>query len=67
MAYSYASGHQTGITYPSGHAVTYGFDAGGHVTSLTVDGTSILASGTYFPFGAVKGWTWVTRQDTYIP
>ena len=59
MGYSYASGRQTGITYPSGRAVAYGFDAQGHVTSITVDGTtSVLANGEYFPFGPVKKWVW---------
>ncbi len=59
VGYSYASGRQTGITYPSGRAVAYGFDAQGHVTSITVDGTtSVLANGEYFPFGPVKKWVW---------
>ncbi len=62
VGYSYANGRQTGLTYPSGHAVTYGFDSGGHVSSVVVDGISILASGTYFPFGAVKAWTWGNGQ-----
>jgi len=43
--------------------VTYGFDGGGHITSLTVDGTSILASGAYFPFGAVESWVWGNGQN----
>ncbi|MEO7744402.1 MAG: RHS repeat-associated core domain-containing protein [Usitatibacter sp.] len=62
LGYAYSSGRQTGITYPSGRAVTYGFNAAGQVTSITVDGTSILASGEYFPFGPVKKWTWGNGQ-----
>ncbi len=59
VGYSFSSGRQTGITYPSGRALAYGFDAQGHVTSITVDGTtSVLANGEYFPFGAVKKWVW---------
>lgn len=58
VGYTYASGRQTGITYPSGHAVSYTFDSQGHVTSIMIDGTSVLASASYFPFGMVKGWTW---------
>jgi len=59
VGYGYASGRQTGITYPSGRAVTYSFDLRGQVVSITVDGTvSVLASGEYFPFGPVKKWVW---------
>jgi RHS repeat-associated protein len=63
IGYSYSSGRQTGITYPSGRAITYGFDVQGQVTSITVDGTTtILSGGEYFPFGAVKKWTWGNGQ-----
>jgi RHS repeat-associated protein len=63
IGYSFSSGRQTGITYPSGRAITYGFDAKGQVSSITVDGTTtILSSGEYFPFGAVKKWTWGNGQ-----
>ena len=51
------------ITYPSGRAVTYGFNAQGQVTSLTVDGsTTVLSAGEYFPFGGVAKWTWGNGQ-----
>ena len=36
MGYSYANGRQTGVTYPSGRAITYGFDAQGQVASIAV-------------------------------
>ena len=58
VSYSYANGRQTGITYPSGRVVSYSFDADGRIASMTVDGLSILASASYFPFGGVKSWTW---------
>jgi RHS repeat-associated protein len=58
VAYSYANGRQTGITYPSGRSVTYGFDAGGRIASVSVDGTPVLSAATYVPFGAASGWTW---------
>lgn len=58
VGYSYANGRQTGITYPSGHAVSYSFDSDGRVVSISVDGVSVLASAAYFPFGAVKSWSW---------
>jgi YD repeat-containing protein len=63
VGYSYSSGRQSGITYPSGRAITYAFDGKGQVTSITVDGsTTILNAATYFPFGAAKGWTWGNGQ-----
>jgi len=59
VAYTYANGRQAGITYPSGRAVTYGFDLDGRVSSITVDGTTnVLSSARYFPFGGPTGWTW---------
>ena len=63
VGYSYSSARQTGITYPSGRSITYGFNAGGQITSISVDGTtSVLASGEYFPFGPVKRWVWGNGQ-----
>ena len=58
VAYSYADGRHTGITYPSGRSVSYGFDAGGRIASVSVDGTAVLSAVTYVPFGAASGWTW---------
>jgi RHS repeat-associated protein len=63
VGYSYSNGRQTGITYPSGRAIAYGFNGQGQVTSVTVDGsTTVLSAGEYFPFGAVKKWTWGNGQ-----
>jgi len=59
IGYSYSNGRQTGITYPSGRAITYTFDAKGDVASIKVDGTTtILSAVTYFPFGGASGWAW---------
>jgi len=58
VGYAYSNGRQTGITYPSGHALTYGFDAQGRIASIVVDGTTVLASAAYVPFGGVESWTW---------
>ena len=62
VGYGYSLGRQSGITYPSGRAVAYSFDAKGQVAGITVDGTTILSSAAYFPFGAVKSWTWGNGQ-----
>jgi len=58
VGYSYANARETGIIYPSGRAIAYTFDAGGHVASISVDGVPVLASVGYFPFGGTSGWTW---------
>jgi RHS repeat-associated protein len=58
VAYAYADGRQTGITYPSGHVIVYGFDSGGHIASIAIDGTSVLTTVRYFPFGGASRWTW---------
>jgi RHS repeat-associated protein len=62
VEYSFASGRQSGVTYPSGRAITYGFNSRGQVTSISVDGTSVLSSGEYFPFGAARKWVWGNGQ-----
>jgi RHS repeat-associated protein len=57
-AWNATTGRLTSITYPKGKVLTFGYDAAGRVTSLTV-GSSIIATNiAYFPFGAPSGWTW---------
>ncbi len=75
MQYSYGSagsaiGKAETITYPSGARVNYRYDAGGRVSSVTVNpsdgsgGTSALAEVlvltdiTYTPTGNVQSWRW---------
>src|SRR6266568_3596188 len=62
LGYSYdSSGRLTGITYPSGRTVTYGFDALGRVNqvSTTKDSQSqvVVQNVQYQPFGGVKSYT----------
>jgi RHS repeat-associated protein len=62
VGYSYDSaGRLSGMTYPSGRTVAYGFDAAGRIHSIdtTVDGqtTSVVHELTYHPFGGVTGFT----------
>lgn len=60
-----------GITYPSGHSVTYTRDSTGRITSIAWSGVSsaTLASNiTYEPFGPVTGFTYgngLTNTLTY--
>jgi len=60
--YAYGPGRQAGLTYPSGRVIAYGFNASGQVSSLTVDGATILGAAEYLPFGAVKKWVWGNGQ-----
>jgi YD repeat-containing protein len=63
VGYTYSNGRQTEITYPSGRAITYTFDAKGQIASIAVDGgTTVLSNAAYFPFGAAKSWTWGNGQ-----
>jgi RHS repeat-associated protein len=45
------------LTTPSGQNIAYAY-TNHQITSMTVNGTSLLSAVTYFPFGAVSGWTW---------
>lgn len=58
VGYAYINGNLTTLTTPSGQSVTYGYNSNHQVTSVAVNGTTILNNVTYEPFGAVHGWTW---------
>jgi RHS repeat-associated protein len=58
IGYAYTNGDLTALVTPSGQAVAYGFNANHQVTSLTINGTTVLSGVTYEPFGGVNGWTW---------
>jgi RHS repeat-associated protein len=72
-SYSYdLAGNITGLTLPSGRTVTYTRDSNGRVSgvSATVNGSSTIlaSSGTYLPFGPMKGFTYgnsLTFTGTY--
>jgi RHS repeat-associated protein len=68
VAYTYTNGNLTSLTTPAGQTVTYGYNANHQVTSVTVNGTTVLNSVTYEPLGPVSGWTWgngTTTTRTY--
>ena len=59
VGYGYAAGGKANrVTYPSGHIVTYGYDSAGRISSVSVDGATLLNAATYEPFGPANGWTW---------
>jgi len=60
--YSYDSaGRMSGMTYPSGRALTYSFDALGRVSQVTTTKDSqtqtVVQNVQYHPFGGAKSWT----------
>jgi RHS repeat-associated protein len=58
LSYAYTVGDLTSLTTPSGQQVTYGYDSNHQVTSISVNGTTVLTGVTYEPLGPVNGWTW---------
>lgn len=58
VSYGYTNGDLTSITTPSGQTVTYGYNANHQVSSVVVNGATVLSSVSYEPFGPVNGWTW---------
>jgi RHS repeat-associated protein len=57
VGYSYTNGDLATLVTPSGQSVTYGY-TNHRITSISVNGTTILSGATYDPFGPVTGWTW---------
>ncbi|MFL6606406.1 MAG: RHS repeat-associated core domain-containing protein, partial [Steroidobacteraceae bacterium] len=68
VGYDYTNGNLTSLTTSSGQVVTYGYNGDHQVTSVSVNGTTVLNSVTYEPLGPVSGWTWgngTTTTRTY--
>ena len=58
IAYQYnAAGQLSQITTPANNVIVYGY-ANGKVSSITINGTTLLNSIVYEPFGPIGGWTW---------
>jgi len=74
FGYSYdAGGRLSGMTYPSGRTVAYGFDAVGRISQVSTTAppnsrgsTQVVASNiTYQPFGGVRGYL-LGNGQTYV-
>jgi len=68
VGYAYTNGNLASLTTPSGQTVTYGYNANHQITSVTVNGTTVLNNIAYEPLGPVSGWTWgngTTTTRTY--
>jgi RHS repeat-associated protein len=64
VGYAYTNGNLTTLTTPSGQTVTYGYNGNHQVTSIAVNGATVLNSVTYDPLGPVSGWTWSNSTTT---
>jgi len=69
-------GSPTSVTYPSGHVITYGYNAAGRAVSAvdTTSSVNYVTGATYAPHGAVAGFvsafisggfTGITNTNTY--
>jgi RHS repeat-associated protein len=58
VGYAYTNGDLTTLTTPFGKSIAYAYNANHQITSITVNGTTVISGVTYEPFGAVNGWTW---------
>jgi RHS repeat-associated protein len=60
MGYGYdAAGRLGNVQLPSGNTITFGYNANGQVSSVSLNGSTTILSGiTYDPFGPITGWTW---------
>ena len=58
VSYGYNSaGQLTTLTTPSGQSITYSY-TNNQVTSVAVNGTTVVNNVLYEPFGPTRGWSW---------
>ena len=58
VGYAYTNGDFSTLTTPSGQTVAYGYNGNHEITSIAVNGTTVLSNVSYEPFGPANGWTW---------
>jgi RHS repeat-associated protein len=58
VSYAYTNENLTSITTPSRQTITYGYNANHQVTSIAVNGATVLSNVSYEPFGPLNGCTW---------
>jgi YD repeat-containing protein len=64
VGYGYTNGDLTTLITPSGQTVAYGYNGNHQLTSVAVNGTTVLNSVTYEPLGPINGWTWGNGTTT---
>jgi RHS repeat-associated protein len=57
VGYAYTNADVTSMVTPSGQTVVYGY-TNHRVTSIAINGTTLLSGVTYDPFGPATAWTW---------
>ena len=57
VGYGFTNGDLVSLVTPSGQTVTYAY-TNHRVTSIAINGTTLLSGVTYDPFGPATGWTW---------
>jgi YD repeat-containing protein len=57
VSYGYVNAQLTTMTTPSGQAVIFGY-TNNQVSSISVNGTTVLSGVAYEPFGPARTWTW---------
>jgi RHS repeat-associated protein len=57
VGYAYTNGDLASLVTPSGQTIVYSY-TNHRITSITVNGTTLLSSATYDPFGPATGWSW---------
>ncbi len=55
--YGYANGRLASLVLPSGRTVNYSY-TNGRITSINMNGTTLLSGVQYQPFGPVASWSW---------
>jgi RHS repeat-associated protein len=65
VGYGYnAAGQLAGITTPSGQQIGYGY-TNNRVSSVTINGQSLIAGANTKPFGPLAAWQWGNRLVTF--
>jgi len=70
--WSAATGQLTGMTYPSGNVLSYGFDANGRISAITQtpaaggSATTVIGNVTWIPFGPATSWTVTNAQAATV-
>jgi RHS repeat-associated protein len=57
VGYTYTNGDLTTLTTPSGQSVVFAY-TNHRISGITINGTTLLSSVQYEPFGSARGWTW---------
>ena len=63
-SYAWANGRLTGMTTPSGQQLAYTW-TNGRISAIALNGSPLIGSGDYEPFGPVAVWQWGNGHRTY--